>query len=385
VSEAYGRELSRSRTQAIQVEQVHDDPPERLSAWLTTVATTALRVLDLALLLDLLRIEQDPERWKALMTPVVRLLEDLMLVGDFEAAEELLAVLVHEAGTEGRPTHRQAAINAIDNLVAGSMLHHVVTHLAAIDDTQFERVKAMCLSLGEVVVRPIAEALSSEANSRTRERLTAIIMSLGAVARRTVERLKSSPNAVVRRTAVYLLRQFGGSEALPDLTELLDDSEPQVQREAVRAILNIGTDQAYHVLEQALAGGTTRSRDAIMQSILVLRDERTLPLFTYILRHVDHRGALATIYLRAMEALGALRDPEGVAPLKEALYRGEWWAPRRTATLRTTAAAALARIGTPEAFAALEEAVSLGPRGVRAAARAHVRRAQARADHEARS
>ena len=263
------------------------------------------------------------------------------------------------------------------------MMHHIVTHLATIDDAQFARVKAMCLSLGEVIVRPIAEALSTEENSRTRERLTAIIISLGAVARRTVERLKSSPNAAVRRTAIYLLRQFGGSDALPDLTELLDDNEPQVQREAVRAILNIGTDQAYRVLEQALAGGTTRSREAIMQSIGALRDERAAPLFTYILRHVDHRGALGTIYLRAIESLGALRDPEGVAPLKDALYRGEWWAPRRTAALRAAAAAALARIGTPEAIAVLEEAERSGSRRLRAAVRIHATGARARAAREA--
>ncbi len=369
VSEAYGRELSSARTQAIQVEQVSDDPPERLTAWMSTVATTALRALDLTLLLDLLRIEPDPERWDGLMLPVVRLLEDLLLVGDFEAAEELLAVLVRAARPEGPEANRSAAAAAIDLLVAGSMMHHIVTHLAAIDDTQFARVKAMCLSLGEVVVRPIAEALSNEENSRTRERLTAIIIALGAVARRTVERLKSSQNAAVRRTAVYLLRQFGGSEALPDLTELLGDNEPQVQREAVRAILNIGTDHAYRVLEQALAGGTTRSRDAIMQSIGALRDERAAPLFIYILQKVDHRGTLSTIYLRAIESLGALRDPEGIASLKVALHRGEWWAPRRTAALRAAAAAALARIGTPESLAVLEEAVARGSRGIRTAAR----------------
>jgi HEAT repeat protein len=384
VSDAYGRELSRARTQAIQVEQVNDDPPERLTAWMSTVATTALRVLDLTLLLDLLRIEEDPERWKGLMTPVVRLLEDLLLVGDFEAAEELLAVLVRAAGPQGHEANRQAAINAIDALVAGSMLRHIVTHLASIDDAQFGRVKYMCVSLGEVVVRPIAEALSNEENSRTRERLSAIIIALGAVARRTVERLKGSQNAAVRRTAIYLLRQFGGSEALPDLTELLDDNEPQVQREAVRAILNIGTDHAYKVLEKALEGGTARSREAIMQSILVLRDERALPLFLYILQNVDHRGALGTIYLRAIEALGALRDPEGVTPLKEALYKGEWWAPRRTAAIRTTAAAALARVGTPEALAVLDEAASSGPRGVRAAVREHAGRARRRSQPESR-
>src|SRR5207244_6152057 len=221
---------------------------------------------------------------------------------------------------QGHEANRQAAINAIDALVAGSMMRHIVTHLASIDDTQFGRVKYMCVSLGEVIVRPIAEALSNEENSRTRERLTAIIIALGAVARRTVERLKGSQNAAVRRTAIFLLRQFGGSEALPDLTELLDDNEPQIQREAVRAILNIGTDTAYHVIEKALASGTDRSREAIMQSVTLLRDERAAPLFIYILRHVDHKGPLSSIYVRAIESLGMLGDPEAIAPLKDALY-----------------------------------------------------------------
>ena len=118
------------------------------------------------------------------------------------------------------------------------------------------------------------------------------------------------------------MRQFGGSDALPDLTELLDDNEPQVQREAVRAILNVGTDAAYRVLEQALAGGTPQSREAIMQSIGLVRDERATPLFAYILGHIDHRGALAPIYLRAIESLGALRDPGGDrAAARRALQR----------------------------------------------------------------
>jgi PBS lyase HEAT-like repeat. len=76
--------------------------------------------------------------------------------------------------------------------------------------------------------------------------------------------------------------------------------------------------------------------------------------------------------VRAIESLGALRDPAGVAPLRDALYKGEWWAPRRTAGLRTTAAAALARIGTADALAVLDQAVAEGSRGVRSAARAQL-------------
>ena len=71
VSDAYGKELSGARTKAIEVEGVSDDPPERIGAWLSTIATTALRALDLTLMLDLLRIEQDEERWRELMKPLV--------------------------------------------------------------------------------------------------------------------------------------------------------------------------------------------------------------------------------------------------------------------------------------------------------------------------
>jgi HEAT repeat protein len=369
ISTSYARELSGARGEAISVEKTSDDPPERIARWMGTVATGELRQLDIALLLDLLRIEEDSARWSDLMTPIVALMEDLLLVGDVESADSLLAAIRSHAGPEASIERRQAALIAYDMLAAGPMLRHVITNLPSLDEPQFAKVKEICVSLGEVLVRPLAEALSTEERSVTRERLTAILIGFGPAGRRQVERLKSSPNAAVRRTAVFLLREFGGTDALPDLTELLDDNEPQVQREAVRAIMNIGTDRAFRVLEQALVTGSEASREAIMRSLGAVRDERAAPLFAYILSHVDHRGPLASVYTRAIETLGSLKDPEGIPALTRALYRGEWWAPRRTASLRRQAAAALARIGTDDAIAALDEAARRASRGVRAAAK----------------
>jgi hypothetical protein len=379
VSDSYGRELSGARTRAISVEQTNDDPPERVAAWLSTVATTALRSLDLTLVLDVLRIEENDERWGEMMTPVVALIEDLLLVGDFGAAVQLVEALTREAASGESTSRRQYAVTAIDLLVAGPMMRNIVTHLSTMNEGQFEEVKAMCLSLGEVVVKPLAEALAAEERPKPRQRLISILIAFGVVGKRTAERLKGSPNAAVRRTAIYLLREFGGSEALPDLAELLDDNEAQVQREAIRAILNIGTEQSYEVLEKALASGTERSRQAIMEVVTGVRDERATPLFTYIVRHVSHRGPLGEVYLRAIESLGTLRDPDAVPPLKEALYRGEWWAPRRNGILRSAAAQALARIGTADAQAVLHEAATTGSRGVRTAARPHLNALRGRA------
>jgi HEAT repeat protein len=374
VSDAYGSELSRARTQAIEVDQVTDDPPERMAAWLGTVAASAVRALDLTLLLDLLRIEDDPEKWREMTIPIVAHVEDLLMLGDVEAAEQLVGVIVSEISPSGTASRRPAAFAAIEQLAGGKMMQHIVSHLPALEESQFERLKAICLGMGGVLVRPLAEALTLEEHGRTRERLAALLLALGPAGQQAVERLKSSTNAAARRTAVHLLREFGGTAALPDLTMLLDDTEPQVQREAVRAILNIGTDRAYQVLLQALTTGTAQSREAIMQAVALVRDDRAIPLFGYILSHVDYRGQLRPVYLRAIESLGALHDPGAVPPLTTALYRGEWWAPRRTAVIRTAAAGALARIGTPSALAALAEAAAAHSRGVRAAARTALQR-----------
>jgi HEAT repeat protein len=157
---------------------------------------------------------------------------------------------------------------------------------------------------------------------------------------------------------------------VPDLATLLDDTEPQVQREAVRAILMIGTEEAYSELQKALVTGTDKTRESLVGAMVAMRSERAIPLFEFIVRKIDRRGPLRSVYLRAIESLGALRAEHTVELLTSALYAGEWWAPFRTAELRRTVVAALRQIGSPEAQRVLEDALQRGPRGVRAAVKA---------------
>ena len=368
VSEAYARELSGARTQAIEVERVSDDPPERIGAWITSVGPAEVRTLDLQLLLDLLAIEADPDRWRKVAGPVVGHIEDLLLVGDFAGALQLVTAFANELKNDS--PKKESADGALQALVAGSMMYHLTSHLKTVDDTAFEHVKTLCYTVGPSLITPLAEALASEKRTTTRQRLTQLLLGFGAAGRQSVERLKASANPAVRRTAIYLLREFGGSEALPDLTLLLNDAEPQIQREAVRAILQIGTEEAYGVLQQALATGTTQTRDALTGSLVAMRDERAIPLFEYIVRKIDRKGPLRSVYLNAIESLGALHADHVIELLKDALYSGEWWAPRRTAELRRTVAVALRQINTPDAIQVLDDAVNQGPRGVRAAVKA---------------
>ena len=119
-----------SATGRSSVEEASDDPPERIAAWLDTVSTSALGALDVKLLLDLLRIDHDPAHWGTLMTPVVRLLDDLLLVGDFEAASQLVSVLASEASndTSGAPAPRAGCHRHPDRPRDGATYHGAPRH-----------------------------------------------------------------------------------------------------------------------------------------------------------------------------------------------------------------------------------------------------------------
>jgi hypothetical protein len=371
VSAEYGRELSGARTQAIEIERVSDDPPERVAAWLETVSDHAIGELDLTLLLDLLRIEDDPEPWSAVAAIVAREIERRTVLGEIGRVTSLLDALVRERGDGGRPLLRQAAASTIDTLATGQMVRHVVLQLRKAEDADVDPLNRLCHTIGPALVRPLAEALALEDNNRSIRRLRELLLGFGAAGRQSVEQLKTSSNPAVRRTAIDLLRVFGGEEALPELASMLDDADPQVQSESIRAIVQIATPGAYAVLERALIESKS-ARDTILQELIAMRDDKTAPLLCHVIGRTTPRGRLVQVHVQAMEALGGLTArPESTRTLRDALYRGDWWAPFRTATLRQAAAAALRRMGSSDSLAILEEAAARGTRGVRNAARPH--------------
>ena len=127
VSEAYARELSGARTQALEVERVSDDPPERIGAWITSVGPSELRTLDLQLLLDLLAIESDPDRWRKVTLPAIGHIEDLLLVGDFDGGD----AAGHRVCRRSEKRNAQKGRGRRRAQPAGGRRHDVARHLAS--------------------------------------------------------------------------------------------------------------------------------------------------------------------------------------------------------------------------------------------------------------
>jgi hypothetical protein len=362
VPEDYARELTAARSQAIEVERTSDDPPERIAAWLGSVNERALYLLDLAVTLDLLRIEENPETWESIAMLAAREIERCVLAGELPGAEQLVEGLT---SVTARPALQAPAQRIVSKLASGALPRYIVSQLRKAPEAEVTALRRLCEKVGPVLVRPLAETLANEDHVHTIRRLRELLTSFGAAGRQAVEPLKNSNNPAVRRTAIDLLRVFGGNEALHELTAMLADADPQVQQDSIRAIVQIGTPEAYSTLETACASSDA-TRDMVVRELVSLRDPKTIPPLCRVLTTTEPTGTAAAQHEAIIEALASLRaHPDSTAALRTALHRGTWWAPVRTSRLRQAAAKGLRRLGSDDARAVLEEAARAGSRGVR--------------------
>jgi hypothetical protein len=375
ISKDYDREMALARSRADDSDQITDDPPERIARWLTTVSDQSIRALDLQLLADLLLVVADSEKREELLQLVVSQVDELVALGDFDAAHRLAESMAALATKPEAPDAAALVARAIQGLVGGPFMSQAAVHLNSVRDEEFEHVKKLCAAIGPALVPRLADTLSAETRNRARQRLTDLLIAFGAHGRDSADKLKVSPNPSVRRTAVQLLRAFGGPEALADLEQLVNDTEPAVQRDAARAIIGFGIDESFLMLQRILESAKHRGHATVVEELGSTRDQKAAPLFCYLVRHIEPRGALRGTYMDAIGRLGVLGGSEAVAALVEVLEQGSWWAPFRTREIRTEAAGALAQMRFPAAQEALANAAANGSLGVRAVARKFVRTA----------
>jgi hypothetical protein len=366
----YDRELNTARALAVEIEHITDDPPDRIAAWLSTVNDHDLRALDQQMLVDLLRLEDRAEAWASVLELALSRLEQLVLVGDLRLAHEIAGAVAGVGNDSGSPFAADARAG-LARARDGALIGHLMVCMRQMQDIDVPVLLGLCTTIGPGLIAPLVAAIGAEESRLAVRRAKDVLIGFGSAALEPVKALRDSPNTAVRRAVIEVMQAVGGEGALGDLRALLADDDSHVQREALRAIVKIGTTEAFALLEDALKAGDDRAREAIMHTIGSFNDERAAPLLVYILQQTSHTGAGEAAYISAVEALGRSgADPRGIDTLKTVLYRGEWWAPLRTARVRAAAARALHATTSPAGDAVLQEAKAAGPRGVRQAAAA---------------
>jgi len=372
VSDAYKQELGRAFHRAVDLVRAQADPAEVVEGWRATVDDERVRLLDANLLAGLMTLRDDRFTWREISALAVHRVNAFVVLGDFNAAAALVENLRAQAGTHRVPAIREEAAEVVDALLTPSTMRYVASHLDTTDPAVIAAARRFCLALGTAVVGPLAEALSVEERDRRRKHLADILLGFGPPGREVIERLCQSPNPAVRRAAVLLLKESGARDVLPELVALLNDSEAHVQREATRALAELGLEAADDALVDAIERGPERTRTCVLGALRPLSPGDAARVWSRILLTARRRGGLWAVHEQAVERLGAIGGRAAVGALDEVLQTRSIRAPFKTAALRRQALEALARIATPDAVSAIEAAAAYGPRRMRAAARARL-------------
>jgi HEAT repeat protein len=194
----------------------------------------------------------------------------------------------------------------------------------------------------------LATGLLRKLRGEDRRVLTTLLEASGQIdrARRDTRR----PGPVRRARAAELLGAAGAADALPDLTRLLRDRDPDVRAAAARALGKLGHPQAASSLLATL--GAERPVPAGVVSIALLH---LGPACAPALRDGLDIGNGPHVRTLAAELLGRLGAIEAADRLIEAVDSDPFPA------VRAAAARALGRAGVPRAAAPLERALARDP------------------------
>jgi len=213
--------------------------------------------------------------------------------------------------------------------------------------------------LGGIAAPVLCDALAEEDDWEIRRGLITVIASLGRAATPVLLKKLEDPSWFLVRNVAMLLGEIGGQGLVEPLSELLNHPEPRVRREAAGALGKIGGSRAVANLRQAILDPEVSTMAA--RVLGEIDRENTVALFEKRVARTgrwvaDEKGAREAITI-----LGEMEAAEAVPALTRILRRGLWISLSVGDTLRTQAAQALGRIGTPEAL----EAIRLGTRSAR--------------------
>lgn len=321
------------------------------------IAGHACRVI-----ISALDAEVDEPRADALREDLDRRVKKVSGRGSLPLLSEALRALSEVRGDDPMAPTR-AAMDRRVRSAADQMVSVFRAEYGRLTEEEHSRAIRTFKELGGVVGHALLDGLGEEESWEVRKGLVTALSAVGRPAVPLLLKRLTDPSWYLVRNAVLLLGEIGGQSLVEPLAALLQHEEPRVRREAAGALGKVGGPRAVAHLRRAVLDpevGTVAAR--VLGEI---DRENTVAMFTKRL----HRAGVLMLedgpVREAITVLGEMEATEAVPALSRILGRGLWIPISRGDMVRSQAAQALRRIGTPEAMEAIRKASHSSRRVVR--------------------
>lgn len=357
VSETYRNALDGVGGRAERMSAI-DLPPE-LPEWMESLGQASVRVLSVAMLIDLFALEHDPVRAAEMAPDLSALVEDLLMSGAYDDALTV-ARAVRARAVSPKGLGKEACRHALDQLGESLAMRESVALIGDLDEDGWNALKAVIDTIGVSSVEALKSVVAVEHDTVATERAEGVIVGFGQKAVIRLASLVGDSRWFVQRRGARLLGQIGTADAVPLLQPLLRQNDPRVAREAVAALGAIPDAAAARAIHTVLRAAKGDMRRAVTEALVAERDPRVVPMLARIIEESQPLGKDHELVLETVAALGSVGTDAAVPALVTLSRKRSFFGRKKVRALKDACVGALARVGTATSAAALEDAATSG-------------------------
>ncbi len=315
--------------------------------------TFVFNVMDI--LFEIITLEKEVEPFQDAVNTLLKVLDALITVGDFQKAGDLLKrvyitlktcelkdwqiemvrKLIHEAGEEQR-------------------IERIGRILEKEEGIKLEEVNAYLVLLQKNSIKPLIKLLGELKNSKTRRVVCDALSEIGKNAIESFTPFVDDKRWYLVRNILYILGRIGKEQSLPYIQKAFGHEDVRVRREAITALGLIGGMKAIHLLTRALTDGDFRIRAMAALNLGKVGKKAGLVPLLEVVQAKDFNKRDPVEIKAVFDAIGMTGSNEAIPILQQLLERKSLFGRGKVDEIRMGAANALAMIGTPEAMAILE-------------------------------
>lgn len=286
------------------------------------------------------QVEED-RLYLALVSELEQAVPELLVHGDFQTGEKILATLAEHAEDGERPqVQRDRAEEVVAGFYTPGRLRRLLEGTLAESDEPVGSIVGLLRIRGDPVVSVLFDLLS-EADSRPfRERLIEMLVEMHHFVPTEIDQRLKDERWFFLRNLAKILGEIGRSEFADRLRPLLHHEDSRVRFEAACSLAKIGDDRAAVRLLGALRDEDRKVRLVAIHGIGVSGSSELAVRLIPLLSLSNWVGQNTDIIRTAAIALGRL-GADDAAPQLERLTRRRWFFPRRRRPAREAAQWAL--------------------------------------------
>jgi len=275
---------------------------------------------NIPVLIDLLHIEEDVQRYRNLVETVETLRKEALNRGKMDAAIEVVRGYAAVRRDRNLQTDRWEILEKAWESAADVQ---TITSLAELSlhyekgSSHYSLILEYLRTVLDRAYRILLERLEEEESKPTRLAIRGLLIALGTVNVEALRARVEHKQWFVARNVVSILGEIGGERAIEALAAALRHDEPRVRHETLNALGKIGGENAARVMGQALADRDNTVALCAARWLTTMGAAAPLDALAAIVNSARFRRADPETVLLAVKMVGQSNNPKAIGLLKK--------------------------------------------------------------------